>query len=114
MRIAERIATNRTVAGVHFPVDSVAGMVLAQTLSDFFVARFTHGSLRSRTFDGRGFEDDFVYGKCSSEATRARTGSRLSTRGDQFRSAPNPTFSRRCGSKQSRNVGCSIRRDRQK
>jgi len=61
MRIAERIAINRTVAGVHFPVDSVAGMVLGQTLAEFFIARFRTANVRPRTFDGRGFEGDFSY-----------------------------------------------------
>jgi membrane-associated phospholipid phosphatase len=74
MRIAERIATNRVVAGVHFPVDSVAGMVLAQALSDFFVARFVGGSVTSRTFDGRGFNDDFVYNKVLERSYRSRDG----------------------------------------
>jgi hypothetical protein len=64
MRIAERMATNRTVAGVHFPVDSAAGMVLAHALSEFFVARFAgKGTPKPRTFDGRGFEGDFLFSK---------------------------------------------------
>ena len=38
MRQASRIAVNRTIAGVHFPIDSVAGCLLGLTLSEYFVA----------------------------------------------------------------------------
>lgn len=41
MRQAARIAINRTVAGVHFPVDSAAGAVLGLTLGKYFVDRCT-------------------------------------------------------------------------
>ena len=39
LRLANRIAVNRTVAGVHFPIDSAAGAVLGLTLGRYFVAR---------------------------------------------------------------------------
>ena len=61
MRMAERIAVNRTVAGVHFPVDSAAGMVLARTLAEFFLARFAGQDVFGRSFDGRRFAGDFRY-----------------------------------------------------
>jgi hypothetical protein len=41
MRLAARVAINRTVAGVHFPVDSAAGALLGLTLGQYFVTRCT-------------------------------------------------------------------------
>lgn len=62
MRHAERIAINRTVAGVHFPVDSAAGLVLAWTLSEYCMARCSSTiEVRSREFDGPSFDKDFSY-----------------------------------------------------
>lgn len=62
MRHAERIAINRTVAGVHFPVDSAAGMVLAQALADFYILKCSSGGeAPTRKFDGTIFKGDFAY-----------------------------------------------------
>jgi hypothetical protein len=55
-RLAARIATNRVVAGVHFPVDSAAGRLLGTALAEFLVARATGTKVHERGFDGRLFE----------------------------------------------------------
>jgi hypothetical protein len=44
MRQAARIAINRTIAGVHFPVDSAAGELLGLTLGEYFVHRCLGGA----------------------------------------------------------------------
>ena len=61
MRQAARIAVNRTVAGVHFPIDSAAGQLLGLTLGDFFIARATGGQYNPWTFDGPNYpsQQDF-------------------------------------------------------
>jgi membrane-associated phospholipid phosphatase len=56
MRQAARIAINRTVAGVHFPVDSITGAVLGVTLGSYLADRCEgKPSYRSWRFDGTSF-----------------------------------------------------------
>jgi len=58
-RLAARIAVNRTVAGLHFPVDSAVGRLLGTALSDYLVARCTKGGkVHERGFDGRKFHGE--------------------------------------------------------
>lgn len=55
-RLAARISVNRTVAGLHYPVDSAVGRLLGTTLADYMVARCTSGArVHERGFDGRKF-----------------------------------------------------------
>ncbi|WP_370311347.1 phosphatase PAP2 family protein [Sagittula sp.] len=60
-RHAERIAMNRTVAGVHFPTDSMAGAVLGVTLAEALV-RLLDGEteVKARTFHGDAYAGDFT------------------------------------------------------
>ena len=55
-RQAARIAQNRTVAGLHFPIDSAAGRLLGHTLGSYFVYRCQgQAGYNERTFDGTQF-----------------------------------------------------------
>jgi hypothetical protein len=51
-RQAYRIAVNRTVAGVHYPVDSALGRVLGNSLGEYLVGRCTGDSFKQREFLG--------------------------------------------------------------
>jgi membrane-associated phospholipid phosphatase len=55
MRLAHRITVNRTVAGVHFPIDSVAGALLGLTLGDYFMARANNNTVQ-RTYSAAHFD----------------------------------------------------------
>jgi hypothetical protein len=60
-RQAERIATNRVVAGVHFHVDSGAGLVLGRSLAEYLCDVCEGSGWSHRCFDGTQFGDsDFV------------------------------------------------------
>jgi hypothetical protein len=54
-RFAARVAVNRTVAGLHYPVDSAAGRLLGTALGEFFIARCRGASVNEWSFDGQKF-----------------------------------------------------------
>ncbi|NPT64749.1 phosphatase PAP2 family protein, partial [Paraburkholderia sp. RL16-012-BIC-B] len=67
MRQAYRVAVNRTVAGVHFPIDSIAGHVLGTSLGEYFVARCKpklggNGMITPRYFKGNGINANGPHG----------------------------------------------------
>jgi PAP2 superfamily len=55
-RQADRIATNRVIAGLHFPVDSIAGRMLGQTLAEYLLRRSIGTDWYARTFVGTAVE----------------------------------------------------------
>jgi hypothetical protein len=55
-RQAARIATNRVIAGVHFPADSMVGRMLGVALGEYFVARCTPSPTASRKFLAAGID----------------------------------------------------------
>jgi PAP2 superfamily len=58
-RLAHRIAVNRTVAGLHFPIDSAAGAVLGCAIGDAFCDLLEDGRVHRRAFDGNAPFGDF-------------------------------------------------------
>lgn len=65
-RLAERTSINRSVAGVHFPIDSEAGRLLGTSLGEYLVCLCRRdsaapaGSWQARTFETRDPGFDFV------------------------------------------------------
>jgi hypothetical protein len=60
-RQAERIATNRVVAGLHFPVDNIAGRMLGQTLAEYMLQRSIATGWTARTFIGTAVSNDVAF-----------------------------------------------------
>lgn len=56
-RQAERIATNRVVAGIHYPIDSAAGCALGMALADYFIHRCDGSDWCERTFNGDAYPE---------------------------------------------------------
>jgi hypothetical protein len=83
MRQAARIAINRTIAGVHFPVDSAAGQMLGLSIADYLLRRAGVASVRGTSieslgdwvFHGEAYPeaDDFKFRRLYDTQTRART-----------------------------------------
>jgi hypothetical protein len=74
LRQAARIAINRQIAGVHYPVDSAAGQLLGLVLGEYFVARCTGGEYQHRRFKGPAYDTaanrghDFDWRELANEA----------------------------------------------
>ena len=55
---AERIAVNRTVAGVHYPIDSWAGAALGEAVGQIILAKCQGGDVTPRTYEAK--DADFL------------------------------------------------------
>jgi hypothetical protein len=63
LKQAARIAIDRTVAGVHFPIDSGGGQVLGSCLAEYLVSRATGSKFTHRLYDaGAHLDADFLGG----------------------------------------------------
>jgi hypothetical protein len=85
-RLAARIAINRTVSGLHYPIDSAAGAVLGTTLGDYLVARCAgKEETPFRRFNGTRYHvpaGEKDYRKLVGADFQARTAGRLLKEGE--------------------------------
>jgi membrane-associated phospholipid phosphatase len=84
-RQAARIATNRVIAGVHFPVDSMAGRMLGVALGEYFVGRCAGG----QKFMGRRFTAAGIDSTPTTDFNPFNV--------DQILAAPSPFYSQTAG-----------------
>jgi membrane-associated phospholipid phosphatase len=76
LRLAARVAINRTVAGVHFPVDSAAGAVLGLVLGQYFVNRCSGAAgYTAWRFEGEKYpgDSDFIWHELYDVTTESLT-----------------------------------------
>jgi hypothetical protein len=75
MRQAARIAINRTVAGMHYPIDSMAGQALGFAVGEYFINRcqVAGGNQAPVQFDGTAYPggQDFTGGEIFNPSTGA-------------------------------------------
>ena len=94
MRQAARIAINRTVAGMHYPVDSMAGQALGLAVGEYFIERCqaAGGNVAPVTFDGAAYPggQDFTGGEIFNARTGALQHSRVLRPGSQHRGGEFP------------------------
>jgi hypothetical protein len=57
-RLAQRIADNRQVAGLHYPIDTKAGQLLGCVLGDYLVARCRGGDVLTGSFNSHLLKGD--------------------------------------------------------
>ncbi|WP_245840978.1 phosphatase PAP2 family protein [Puniceibacterium sediminis] len=78
MRYAARIATNRTVAGVHYPTDSMAGAIAGMTMAEGLINLLDGKTATpTRTYRGDTYEGDFnlsLLGDALKDPTIVETG----------------------------------------
>ena len=95
-RMAGRIAANRVVAGVHFPVDNLAGAALGQSFGEHLAARAKGAAaVHGAVVDGRGvrsedFHVDLILG--GADWRRLPIGGRLGLHGIAYPKGPITTL----------------------
>ena len=76
MAQAARIAINRTVAGVHFPVDSMAGQLLGLSVAEYVIARCKPSGGAATSIDSWAFDGNhnLIGDFCGDELFTVGTG----------------------------------------